>query len=163
MIELRQAIDSDFSQIWLIFHEIIEAGTTYAIERDTDEAGAMLIWMKMPQETWVAVEDEVVLGTYYIKPNQAGGGAHVCNCGYMVKSSAQGRGIARMMCEQSQVRAVELGFRAMQYNFVLASNVKAIRLWLKLGFKQVGRLPKAFEHPNEGFVDVLLMFKGLVQ
>ena len=161
MIELRQATEVDFSQIWLIFHEIITVGASYAIERDTDEVGAKYIWMETPQETWVAVEGDEILGTYYIKPNKAGGGAHVCNCGYMVKSSAQGRGIASSMCEQSQVRAVELGFRAMQFNFVLASNTKAIGLWLKFGFEQVGRLPEAFEHPTEGFVDALIMFKNL--
>lgn len=161
MIELRQATEADFVQIWPIFHEIVAAGTTYAIDRETDEAGAQRIWMEAPRETWVAVEDGTVVGTYYIKANQAGGGAHVCNCGYMVASGAQGRGIARMMCEQSQERAVALGFRAMQFNFVLATNVGAIGLWQKLGFEEVGRLPEAFEHPNEGFVDALVMFKVL--
>jgi len=162
MIELRAATDADFEQIWPIFHEIVAAGTTYAIARDTDEAGARRIWMEAPRETWVAVDGDRVVGTYYIKANQAGGGAHVCNCGYMVASDAQGRGIARMMCEQSQKRAVELGFRAMQFNFVLASNVGAIGLWCKLGFDEVGRLPEAFEHPEEGYVDALVMFKTLV-
>lgn len=162
MIEIRQTTDADFAQIWPIFLEIVAAGTTYAIDPDTDEAGARRIWMDAPQETWVAVEDGVVLGTYYIKANHAGGGAHVCNCGYMVASSAQGRGIARAMCEQSQERAVEIGFRAMQFNFVLVTNVGAIGLWKKLGFDEVGRLPEAFEHPSEGYVDALVMFKGLV-
>lgn len=161
-MEIRKAVEADFDQIWPIFHEIVSAGTTYAIDRDTDRAGARRIWMEAPRETWVAVEDDVVLGTYYIKANQAGGGAHVCNCGYMVASKTQGRGIARMMCEQSQVRAVELGFRAMQFNFVLASNVGAIGLWKKLGFDEVGRLPEAFEHPEAGYVDALVMFKRLV-
>lgn len=161
MIELRQATDADFAQIWPIVHEIVAAGTTYAIDRETDEAGARRIWMDAPQETWVAVDGDTVVGTYYIKPNQAGGGAHVCNCGYMVASNAQGRGIARMMCEQSQVRAKEIGFRAMQFNFVLTTNVGAIGLWKKLGFDEVGRLPKAFEHPNAGYVDALVMFKAL--
>lgn len=162
MIELRQATDADFAQIWPIFHEIVAAGTTYAIDRTTDQAGARRIWMEAPQETWVAVEDDVVVGTYYIKPNHAGGGAHVCNCGYMVASHAQGRGIARQMCEQSQDRAREIGFRAMQFNFVLATNVGAIGLWKKLGFDEVGRLPEAFAHPRAGYVDALVMFKGLV-
>ena len=117
--------------------------------------------MEAPRETWVAVDEGQVVGTYYIKANQAGGGAHVCNCGYMVAEAAQGQGIARMMCEHSQVRAVELGFRAMQFNFVLATNVGAIGLWRKLGFDEVGRLPEAFEHPDNGYVDALVMFKAL--
>ena len=161
MIELRQATAADFAQIWPIFHEIVSAGTTYAIDRNTDRDGARRIWMEAPRETWVAVDEGQVVGTYYIKANQAGGGAHVCNCGYMVAESAQRQGIARMMCEQSQVRAVELGFRAMQFNFVLATNVGAIGLWRKLGFDEVGRLPEAFEHPDNGYVDALVMFKPL--
>lgn len=162
-MDIRLAVPEDFDQIWPIFEQIVSAGTTYAYPRDTDAAGARRLWIEQPQETWVAVEDGVVVGTYYIKPNNAGGGAHVCNCGYMVASHVQGRGIARKMCEHSQLRAVELGFRAMQFNFVLATNVGAIGLWRKLGFDEVGRLPGAFEHPSEGFVDALVMFKTLVR
>jgi L-amino acid N-acyltransferase YncA len=161
-VDIRQATKADFDQIWPIFEEVVSAGTTYAIARESNRSDAHRIWMEAPQETWVAVDDGVVLGTYYIKPNQAGGGAHVCNCGYMVASTAQGRGIARKMCEQSQDRAVELGFKAMQFNFVLETNVGAIGLWRKLGFEEVGRLPKAFDHPEVGYVDALVMFKGLV-
>ena len=116
--------------------QIAAAGTTYAnaIGRLNRGGARQKIWMEAPRETWVAVDGGVIVGTYYIKANQAGGGAHVCNCGYMVASDAQGRGIARAMCEHSQVRAVELGFLAMQFNFVLATNVGAIGLWTKLGF-----------------------------
>ena len=160
-MEIRLATGADFDGIWPIFHEIVAAGTTYAIDRETDRGGARRIWMEAPRETWVAVDGGVIVGTYYIKANQAGGGAHVCNCGYMVASDAQGRGIARAMCEHSQARAVEMGFLAMQFNFVLATNVGAIELWTKLGFEVVGRLPKAFDHPSEGMVDALVMFKGL--
>ncbi len=161
VMEIRLATGADFDGIWPIFQQITSAGTTYAYARDTDKAGAQKIWMDAPRETWVAVDGGVIVGTYYIKANQAGGGAHVCNCGYMVASDAQGRGIARAMCEHSQVRAVELGFLAMQFNFVLATNVGAIALWTKLGFEVVGRLPRAFDHPSEGFVDAVVMFKGL--
>ncbi len=160
-MEIRLATGADFDGIWSIFRQITSVGTTYAYARDTDEAGAWRIWMDVPQEAWVAVDGGVVVGTYYIKANQAGGGAHVCNCGYMVASDAEGRGIARAMCEHSQARAVEMGFLAMQFNFVLATNVGAIELWTKLGFEVVGRLPKAFDHPSEGMVDALVMFKGL--
>ena len=160
-MEIRVATAADFDGIWPIFHEIVAAGTTYAYARDTDKADALKIWMDTPRETWVAVDGGVIVGTYYIKANQAGGGAHVCNCGYMVASDAQRRGIARAMCEHSQVRALELGFRAMQFNFVLATNVGAIGLWKKLGFEVVGRLPRAFDHPSEGMVDALVMFKEL--
>ncbi len=106
-------------------------------------------------------EDGKVLGTYYLKTNQQGPGDHVCNCGYMVSTAARERGLATAMCEHSQSIARELGYKAMQFNFVASSNEGAVRLWNKLGFETVGRLPKAFNHPSKGYVDALVMYKWL--
>ena len=115
----------------------------------------------MPRLTFVADEDGQVLGTYYLKTNQGGPGDHVCNCGYMVSSSARGRGIATAMCQHSQRIAKALGYKAMQFNFVASTNAGAVKLWTKLGFETVGRLPKAFRHPAQGYVDALVMYKWL--
>ncbi len=106
-------------------------------------------------------EDGQILATYYIKTNQLGPGSHVCNCGYMVASHARGRGLGTILCEHSQKVAVELGYKAMQFNFVASSNQGAIRLCNRLGFATVGRLPKAFNHPTRGYVDALVMYKWL--
>ena len=114
-----------------------------------------------PRQTFVVEEDGRILATYYLKTNQAGPGSHVCNCGYMVAASARGRGLATMMCGHSQQVAVELGYQAMQFNFVASTNEGAVRLWQKLGFEIVGRLPQAFQHPRQGFVDALVMYKWL--
>ena len=111
--------------------------------------------------TFVAEMQGEILGTYLIKTNQGGNGRHVCNCGYMVASRARGQGIAGAMCKHSQEKALELGYKAMQFNFVVSTNAAAIRLWNRHGFETVGRLPKAFEHPTEGFVDGLIMYKWL--
>jgi ribosomal protein S18 acetylase RimI-like enzyme len=102
-----------------------------------------------------------VLGTYFLKANQQGGGAHVANCGYVTSVAAQGRGIARAMCLHSLERAKERGFRAMQFNFVVSSNTRAVKLWSSLGFETVGRLPLVFKHPILGFVDALVMVRQL--
>ena len=91
-------------------------------------------------------------GGYYIKTNQNCLGNHVCNCGYMVSSAARGKGLATSMCEHLQKIALELGYKAMQFNFVASTNEGAVRLWTKLGFETVGRLPKAFDHPAIGLV-----------
>ena len=156
MIEIREANESDFDAIWPIFYEVVSAGDTYAYEENTSKNSALAIWMHNPRRTYVAEESGKVLGTYYLKTNQAGPGNHVCNCGYMVSSAARGRGLATLMCQHSQDVARELGYRAMQFNFVAASNDGAIRLWTKLGFETVGRLPNAFNHPDKGLVDALL-------
>jgi len=162
-MNIREATKEDWNAIWPIFHEIVASGDTYAYEVDTTKENAEIIWMKSPRKTYVFEEDNETLGTYYLKTNQAGPGSHVCNCGYMVSSNARGRGLATTMCEHSQEVAVKLGYKAMQFNFVAASNEGAVCLWNKLGFDTVGRLPKAFKHPVKGYVDALVMSKWLVK
>ena len=158
---IREAIAQDFEQIWPIFHAIVSAGDTYGYAPNSSKAQAKNLWMGLPAKTFVAEEDGIILATYYLKSNQAGPGQHVCNCGYMVSPAARGRGLATSMCEHSQQIARQLGYQAMQFNFVAASNVGAVRLWHKLGFETVGRLPKAFNHPVQGLVDALVMYKWL--
>lgn len=125
------------------------------------EADALAYWMGADKETFVIEEDGIILGTYYMRQNQAGGGAHVCNCGYMTRAGATGRGIARRMCEHSIDHARARGYRAMQFNFVVSTNDRAVRLWQSLGFEIVGRLPLAFNHPTRGYVDAFVMFRTL--
>ena len=157
----REAIEKDFEAIWPIFHEIVSAGETYAYPATTTKEEALKIWLQTPRKTFVVEENNQILGTYFIKTNQAGPGSHVCNCGYMVPASARGQGLATAMCEHSQKIAVELGYKAMQFNFVASTNEGAVRLWHKLGFETAGRLPKAFNHPAKGYVDALVMYKWL--
>jgi len=161
-MNIRLAEQKDFARIWPIFHDIVKLGDTYAYPMDTSQEAAERIWLEQPRQTYVFEENGEILGTYYIKTNQAGPGDHVCNCGYMVSSQARGRGLATAMCEHSQQVAKALGYKAMQFNFVASSNEGAVRLWNKLGFETVGRLPKAFNHPAKGYVDALVMYKWLV-
>jgi L-amino acid N-acyltransferase YncA len=163
MASIRAATERDFDAIWPIFRDIVAAGDTYAYPRDTTREQALDIWLRVPRNTFVAELDGRILGTYYIKTNQAGPGDHVCNCGYMVSSAARGRGLATAMCEHSQKMARELGYKAMQFNFVAATNLGALRLWHSLGFDTVGQLPKAFNHPARGYVDALVLYKWLSQ
>lgn len=158
---IREATGADFDRIWPIFREIAAAGETYAYRRDITPDEARRAWMEVPRKTFVAEEDGAILGTYFLKTNHDGPGDHVCNCGYMVSSAARGRGLATAMCEHSQEVARELGYLAMQFNFVATTNEGAVRLWNRLGFETVGRLPRAFRHPTRGTVDALVMYKWL--
>lgn len=119
--------------------------------------------MEAPRKTFVVDVRGETLGTYFIKTNQRGNGRHVCNCGYMVTSKARGQGLAGAMCKHSQEQALALGYRGMQFNFVVATNAAAVRLWHRHGFETVGRLPIAFQHPSEGFVDALIMYEWLAK
>ncbi|MFK7816663.1 MAG: N-acetyltransferase family protein [Gammaproteobacteria bacterium] len=160
-MKIREATEEDFDEIWPIFHEVVSVGDTYAYPSDTSKEDALKIWIQAPQKTFVIEEDNKILGTYYIKTNQNGPGEHVCNCGYMVSSAARRKGLATIMCEHSQQIAIALGYKAMQFNFVASTNEGAVRLWNKLGFETVGKLPKAFNHPKIGLVDALVMYKWL--
>ncbi|MFC1799145.1 GNAT family N-acetyltransferase [Thermodesulfobacteriota bacterium] len=160
-MNIRAATKKDFDAIWPIFHEIVSAGETYACPKDTTRNDALKIWLNAPRKTFVLEDNHKILGTYFIKTNQSGPGSHVCNCGYMVSFKARRKGLATAMCEHSQKVALELGYKAMQFNLVASSNQGAVKLWNKLGFKTVGRLPKAFKHPRRGYVDALVMYKWL--
>lgn len=159
---IRPATRDDAAAIWSIIGPTIRAGETYTLDRDLSEGDALAYWFGADKEAFVAADaDGAVLGTYYLRANQAGGGAHVCNAGYMTGAAAMGRGVARAMGLHSIDHAKARGFRAMQFNFVVSTNERAVALWQSLGFDIVGRLPGAFDHPAEGFVDALVMYRTL--
>jgi len=161
MVEIRPASDADFDCLWPVIQETFASGETYPFPPDTTREEGYRIWMKAPRATYVALWDGKIAGTYYLKPNQPGLGAHVCNAGYIVHSASRGRGIGRRMCEHSLSEARKLGFKAMQFNLVVATNTHAIRIYLDCGFQIVGRLPQAFASPTKGLVDALVMYQWL--
>jgi ribosomal protein S18 acetylase RimI-like enzyme len=160
-MHLRPATAQDDDAIWRIIEPVIRAGETYALPHDWSRAEALAFWRAPDHEVYVAEAGGAVVGTYYLHANQRGGGAHVANCGYVTAADAAGRGVARAMCAHSLDIARARGFRAMQFNLVVSTNERAIRLWEDCGFAVVGRLPGAFHHPRLGFVDALVMYRAL--
>jgi L-amino acid N-acyltransferase YncA len=161
MLVVRQAGPDDAAAIAAIIVPTIREGTTYALDPAMSEDEALAYWLGPDRQAFVAENDGKVVGTYYLRPNQAGGGSHVCNCGYITSAAAAGQGVALRMAEHSLAQARAQGFRAMQFNFVVATNERAVRLWQSLGFAVVGRIPEAFCHPRRGFVDALVMHRTL--
>jgi ribosomal protein S18 acetylase RimI-like enzyme len=157
-MQVRPAQARDDDAIWGIIGPTIRAGETYALPRDMSRADALAYWKSPGHEVFVAEHDGMVLGTYYMRANQQGGGSHVANCGYMTAPRASGRGVARAMCAHSLAQARARGFRAMQFNLVVSSNERAVALWQSFGFEIVGRLPAAFEHPRLGPVDAVVRY-----
>lgn len=147
--------------IWGILEPVIRGGDAYTLPTEMSREDALAYWMSAGHEVFVAEENGEILGTYYLRANQKGGGAHVANCGYVTAPWATGRGVARAMCQHSLERAKAREFRAMQFNFVVSSNGRAVRLWQSMGFDIVGRLPGAFLHPTLGAVDALVMYRQL--
>lgn len=162
-MHIRQATPKpDADSIWPILEPTIRSGETYTLPMDMSRADAIAYWFAREHQVFVAEENNQILGTYFIQPNQLGAGAHVANCGYITAPWAVRRGIARAMCAHSLEHARARGFRAMQFNFVVSSNQRAVALWQSFGFEIVGRLPAAFRHPTLGFVDALVMHRSLV-
>ena len=160
MIEIREATAGDRDAIWDIFREVVAASDTYAFDPGMSRHDALGYWFQADTRTYVAESRGRILGTYILRPNQSGGGSHVANAAFMVAPDARGQGIGRAMAEHCLSEARLLGFRAMQFNFVVSTNDSAVRLWQKLGFKIVGTLPGAFHHPEKGYVDVYVMFRS---
>jgi ribosomal protein S18 acetylase RimI-like enzyme len=162
-IVIRRIEAHDWPLVWAMLRDTFQGGDTYAFAPDSTEAEIRRAWVEAPAATYVAcTPDGRVLGTYYVKANQPGLGAHVCNCGYVVAADAQRQGIATAMCEHSQHEARRMGFRAMQFNLVVSTNERAVRLWKHLGFSVSGILPGAFRHARLGYVDAFVMHKSLV-
>jgi L-amino acid N-acyltransferase YncA len=162
-MNIRRATDADCDAIWKILHEVVSDGDTYALDPNISHHDALAYWFAPGTHTYVAEQSAVEIGgTYILRPNQLGGGSHVANAGFMVSASARGQGIGRAMAEHCLSEARRLGFRAMQFNYVISTNTAAIALWRDLGFKIVGTLPDAFKHPAKGYVEVYVMYRSLV-
>jgi L-amino acid N-acyltransferase YncA len=161
MVVIREATELDRDAVWEIFHAVVAGGDTYVFDPETPRDEAMGYWFQAGARTYVAEDDGRVVGTYLLKPNQPGLGAHVANAAFMVSPTARGLGVGRAMGEHAIDQARRLGYRAMQFNFVVSTNAAAVALWKRLGFDVVGTLPGAFRHASLGFVDAYVMFRSL--
>jgi L-amino acid N-acyltransferase YncA len=161
VLNIRPATNKDRDAIWEIFHAVVAPGDTYAFDPQMSREDALAYWIRSGTQTFVAEQDRQIVGTYILKPNQPAAGAHVANAAFMVAPKARGFGVGRGMAEHCLSEARRLGFRAMQFNFVVSTNESAVHLWRNLGFKIVGTLPGAFRHPAQGYVDVFVMFRSL--
>ena len=161
-LNIRPARPDDSEIIWAVIEPTIREGATYTLDPAMTKDAALSYWLGKDKKTFVALRDGHIIGTYYIRTNQDGGGRHVANCGYMTLATAQGSGVARAMCLHSLDVARRDGYRAMQFNFVVSTNLRAVGLWTSLGFDAVGRLPLAFRLPTGEYVDALVMYRSLV-
>ena len=160
-LQIRRARREDREAIWQIFHAVVSGGDTYVFEPNISRRKALAYWLGPKTRCYAALSDQQIVGSYILKANQPGLGSHIANAGFIVSPSVRGRGIGRAMAEHCLHEARRLGFRAMQFNFVVATNKSALRLWKDLGFRIVGTLPAAFRHSRRGFVDVYLMYRRL--
>lgn len=160
-LKIRKATESDYNKVWEIFSAVISSGDTYVFDPSTPKTDLKKYWFADYMQTFVCEEDEKILGTYIIKPNQIGLGNHIANCSYMVNPKEQGKGIGKKLCGHSLKIAQDSGFKGIQFNIVVSTNKAAIKLWENFGFKIIGITPNGFRHKEHGFIDTYIMFKQL--
>ena len=160
-LNMRRRACGDDGALWTLLEPVFRAGDTYAVDPDISREAALAYWCGAGREVFVAETGGGIVGSFYLVRNQAGGGGHVCNCGFVTGQQARGLGVARAMLAEALRTAENAGFRAMQFNFVISTNTRAIDIWQRAGFAIVGRLPGAFEHPVHGYVDALVMHRAL--
>ena len=156
---IRKATEADRNGVWEIFSNVIKTGDTYAFSPDTPKSALKNYWFADGMDTFVAVDKDEIVGTYFIKPNQPGLGNHIANCGYMVSANHRNKGIGKLLCEHSLRFAKEHGYYGIQFNFVVSTNKVAVDLWQKSGFRIIGATPKGFRHKELGLVDSYIMFQ----
>jgi ribosomal protein S18 acetylase RimI-like enzyme len=161
MLEIRKAVEADKARVWKIIESVIATGDTYVFSPDSSEEKMLAYWFANDKDTYVAIRENKIVGTFFLKANQPDLGSHVANAGYMVAPEAKGMRVGRAMAEFSLAEAKRLGFKAMQFNFVVKSNETAVKLWLALGFEIIGEIPEAFQHAERGLTNALIMYRKL--
>jgi ribosomal protein S18 acetylase RimI-like enzyme len=158
---IRAAGTDDLDSVWQVFEQVIKAGDTFAFDPDTPKEELSNLWFAPTMKTFVVDDGGKIIGSYFIKANQPGLGSHIANCGYIVHPDARGKGIGHQLCEHSIIKAKELGYQGMQFNLVVSTNTRAVKLWERSGFQIIGTIPKGFAHRQQGFVDAYIMFRGI--
>jgi GNAT superfamily N-acetyltransferase len=157
---IRPADDADWTEIWPFFAEIVAAGETYAYPEDLTVDSARWLWMEQPPgKTVVAVDGEIVVGSAKMGPNRPSRGAHIATASFMVDPAHQGRGIGRALGRYAVDWARASGYRGMQFNAVVETNVAAVALWRALGFDILTTVPEAFDHRTQGLVGLHVMYQ----
>ncbi len=160
---IRLARLEDFEEIYDIFQDVLREGATYSYSpKEMTPERSLAYWISAPgTHCYVADVEGKVAGMCAIRPNRTGRGDHVANASYIVNPKHRGIGIGRALGMYGVEEAKGLGYQAMQFNFVISTNTIAVKLWQSLGFMIVGTLPKGYQHPREGLVDVYIMHRFL--
>jgi len=161
MTEIRKATPADNDVIWEIIRQVISTGDTYVFDPNSSREKMLAFWCGEGRHTYVAVSDDKIVGSFVLRDNQPDLGSHIANGAYMVLPSASGYGIGKTMGVYSIEEAKRLGYKAMQFNIVIKSNERAVKLWQSLGFEIIGEIPEAFNHKQNGLTNAYIMYRKL--
>jgi ribosomal protein S18 acetylase RimI-like enzyme len=158
---IRPASSDDLEDIWRMWKDIMDQKVYFAFDDQTTKEDIIKSWINLNNHCFVAEKVNSIVGAYILKPNQPGYGKHIANASYLVDTTFRGGGIGHQLCVHSIESAKKIGFRGMQFNFVVSTNTMAIRIWERYGFEIIGTIPGGFYHVEKGYVDVYIFFKDL--
>jgi len=160
MIEIRSHREEDIPEMARIWNEVVDEGIAFPQEDALDHLSAHRLFAEQ-LAVGIAEDDGLILGLYILHPNNIGRCGHIANASYAVRKSIRGCGVGRRLVEDSLRQAARLGFRILQYNAVVASNVRARSLYESMGFTQLGTIPEGFLLPDGTYADICPYFRSL--
>ncbi len=150
---IREYTQKDIENLIQIWNEVVEEGAAFPQEECLD-IGMGTAFFASQSYTGVAEEDGKILGLYILHPNNVGRCGHICNASYAVSSRMRGRHIGEKLVLDSLKKGRELGFRVLQFNAVVESNLHARHLYERLGFTQLGVLPGGFRRKDGRYENI---------
>ncbi|MEU5832286.1 GNAT family N-acetyltransferase [Streptomyces diacarni] len=161
-MQIRTSTAGDWPGIFGFYRKIMDEGQTYAFPQGQTLEEAHPWWMETPPgQTVVAVADGRIIGSAKMGPNKPGRGAHIATASFLVDPECRNRGVGRALGEYVIDWARQENYHGIQFNAVVETNEAAVRLWQSLGFKILGTIPGAFNHPTKGLVGQHFMFLPL--
>ena len=162
MLEIIKATEQDWGFIWPIFKQIVAKGDTYVYDPQISEENAKIVWFDPKFRTFIAKEDGVPVGACVIRPNHRDLGGHIANAAFIIDDKYRRKGYGKTLGQHAIDVAKEMGYKAMQFNYVISTNLGAISLWQILGFRIIGTVPDGHYHPQlKRYVDIHIMYRKL--
>lgn len=155
-IEVRGFTHKDLPDMITIWNEIIEDGIAFPQTELLDDKNGIDFFGNQ-SFTGVAIEQETgkIVGLYILHPNNVGRCGHISNASYAVKNGERGKRIGEFLVLHCIAKAKEIGFKILQFNAVVCTNTPALRLYKKLGFVQLGIIPKGFLMKDGSYQDII--------
>lgn len=157
---IREYMENDLVSMVDIWNEVVEDGIAFPQEEILDLTSGRKFFAEQSY-CGVAEDNDKIVGLYILHPNNVGRCGHICNASYAVTSECRGKHIGEMLVKDCMANAKRLKFSIIQFNAVVESNIHARHLYERLGFTQLGTIPKGFRMKDGHFENICPYFREL--